>query len=114
MSKTVSIFIILNNYLHDLATAFLFVSSIFLYFLLKIKEFSENLNKLKKILRKIFLVSFVIIIIAGIPRTIFLKKIEIHPMIEKNLIIVLIIKHIVLFIFTFFAFLIFLKTRKDK
>lgn len=109
MSKTVAILITLNNYLHDLATAFLFVSSILLYFLL-----NENLNKLKKTLRKIFLVSFIIIIIAGIPRTIFLKKIEIHPMIEKNLIIVLIIKHIILFVFTIFAFIIFLKTKKDK
>lgn len=99
----VPIFVIMNNYFHDVATAFLLSGAIVLLILVRTVEtdgrkevvdfFLTNHAKFIKIVR--FSVAW--IVIAGVPRIINYMKYEYEPAVGKNLIVAIVIKHALIF-----------------
>jgi hypothetical protein len=96
-----STFIILNNYLHDVATAILLSSAVIFYVLGKQakaggegerRAFVRAYGTLTKFARG----ALAWIIIGGIPRTIFFKQYEFIPADTKGIVADLIIKHVLL------------------
>lgn len=103
----VPILIIMNNYFHDVATAFLLSGAIVLLVFVRTVEtdgrkevvdfFLQNHKKFIKMVR--FSVAW--IILAGIPRIINYMKYEYEPAVGKDLITAIIVKHV--FVFTFLS-----------
>jgi len=96
-----SLLIILNNYLHDVATAVLLSSAVIFYVLGKQAKrgdageraaFVNAYGKLTKFARG----ALAWIIIGGIPRTIFFKQYEFIPADEKGIVVDLVVKHVLL------------------
>lgn len=100
-----TILIVINNYFHDVATAFL-TAAVILMFLIDRQLNPGNDKKLIKIYidlyNKFTLVARIAlawIIIGGIPRTIFYKKIEWSMALGNGIVAALIVKHILMFTF---------------
>ena len=98
-----SVIIIINNYFHDVATAFLAAVAILMLLVDKkmgsqkdpqiIKLYVDLYRKFTRVAR----FALVWIIIGGIPRIIFYKQIEWDMAMGKGIIVALIIKHILMF-----------------
>ena len=106
MSPTIGIFIMMNNYFHDVATALLAASGFVLWFMVKrydnsakTKETTDYFLRIYKSTTKFAKFSLMWIIIGGIPRTIFYKDFEWANAAGKSQIPALIVKHILAFIF---------------
>lgn len=108
--------LILNNYLHDLATGMFFASTILGYYLSReiCNKDSETDRKAIRILRRLAKVSFVAIFPFGLIRLAFFAKIELNPYRSVDMTNVLIFKHIILFILTFSGVLLWVKLPKEK
>lgn len=101
----VSVLIVMSNYFHDVATAFLLSGAIVLFVFVQTVEsdgrkevinfFANNYRKFVKIIRY----SLVWIILAGIIRIINFTKYEWLPAAGKGLIPAIIVKHILIFTF---------------
>lgn len=101
----VPILIIMNNYFHDVATAFLLSGAIVLIVFVRTVEtdgrkdvidfFLNNYDRFVKIVR--FSVAW--IVIAGVPRILNYMEYEYEPAVGKNLIVAIIIKHVLVFTF---------------
>ncbi len=95
--------LLLLNYSHDIATAFLTVSGILIVLLYKKREKlveEGSLHGFSLVYKKIKLiaeVSLVWILLAGIPRTVFYKKLEWSYMAGNTQIVAIGIKHVVMF-----------------
>lgn len=99
------ILIIMNNYFHDVATAFLMSGAIVLFVFVRTVEtdgrkevidfFLNNYDRFIKIVR--FSVAW--IVIAGVPRILNYMEYEYAPAVGKNLIVAIIIKHVLVFTF---------------
>lgn len=97
-----SILVLLNNYLHDLAAAVLIASMILLFVLVReVERQGEEAKALfVKVYRKFSLVSLaslIIIILGGIVRTITYRQYEWAWAAGRGQVTVLIAKHIILF-----------------
>lgn len=105
MSSTLGVFIMLNNYFHDVATALLLASGVTMWILLKrlgsSKErlVNEYFLRVYKGVTGLAKFSLGWILIGGIPRTIFYKDFEWANAVGKAQIPALIVKHILAFIF---------------
>lgn len=97
------ILIIINNYFHDVATAFL--ASAALLMLAAAKLFPENPGPETRefFIRLYYRFTFIArvalawIILGGIPRTLYFKKIEWTIALDNRIIPALIVKHILIF-----------------
>lgn len=94
--------LLLLNYSHDIATAFLTVSGVLIVLLYKKRETltGESMDAFYTMYRRIKLIaelSLIWILLAGIPRTIFYKKLEWSYMAGNAQIVAIGIKHVVMF-----------------
>lgn len=105
MSQSLDIFILVNNYLHDIATAMFFASGIAMWIIVrnaenkKGKEVINYFGKLSEDVRKIGRFSLYWILLGGIPRILAFKDFEFVHAVSKNLVTGLIVKHIIAFLF---------------
>jgi hypothetical protein len=110
----------INNYLHDLATALLAASGAVMLVVLRIAarikkgdgEVELVVNIYQKV-TKIALVSVSWIILGGIPRTIFFKRYEWWDAAGKGIIPALLIKHLIMFSLVGAGVILWLKVRKE-
>ena len=101
MSIDWTIVIILNNYLHDVATAVLLSSAVILYVLdRQAKGGGEGerkaLARAYQALTRFAWGALAWIVIGGIPRTIFFERFEFIPANTNGIVLDLIIKHVLL------------------
>jgi hypothetical protein len=101
MSIDWTIVIILNNYLHDVATAVLLSSAVILYVLdRQAKGGGEGerkaLARAYRTLTRFAWGALAWIIVGGIPRTIFFERFEFIPANTNGIVLDLIIKHVLL------------------
>lgn len=105
MSPSLGVFIMMNNYFHDVATALLLASGIVMWVIVKRLEGSEEKNVIRYFLSiyagvtRLAKVSLVWILVGGIPRTIAYKEFEWANAVGKGQVPALIVKHILAFIF---------------
>jgi hypothetical protein len=97
------VLIMMNNYLHDVATALLVASAFTLWILLKLTHGHEDAGAISFFLaaqrKLVFLarLSLVWIIVGGIPRTIFYRDFEWADAAGKGQVPALVVKHILMF-----------------
>lgn len=96
-----SILIVLNNYLHDVATATLLSSAVIFYILGRQAQHGgqgekQAFARAYRTLTRFALGSLAWIIIGGIPRTIFFNQYEFIPADVKGIVADLAIKHVLL------------------
>lgn len=96
-----SILIILNNYLHDVATATLLSSAVIFYVLGRQAQRGgvgerQAFARAYKTLTRFAWGSLAWIIVGGIPRTIFFNQYEFIPADTKGIVADLVVKHVLL------------------
>jgi hypothetical protein len=101
MTSSWSILIILNNYLHDVATATLLSSAVILYVLGRQAQRGgaderRAFARAYRTLTRFAWGALAWIIIGGIPRTIFFSQFEFIPADTKGIVADLIVKHVLL------------------
>lgn len=106
MSPLLGVFIMMNNYFHDVATALLAASGVVVWVIVKrydsaakTQETTEYFLRIYKSSTKLAKISLAWILIGGIPRTIFYKEFEWANAVGKSQVPALIVKHILVFIF---------------
>lgn len=97
------VLIMLSNYFHDLAVAFLFGSFILLGIMYKVyielnkkKEFKKFLREVYNYFSKIIIIAWSWIIIGGIIRTVNYRQYEWLPAAGRGQIGALVVKHVIL------------------
>ena len=104
MTATASILIMTINYSHDIATAFLAVSGMMMFFLSNVYPASAGQEsdlffiRIYEKIRKSARYSLEWILLAGVPRIIFYMQFEWSTMAGDLQVIAIIIKHIVMFL----------------
>lgn len=104
MTSTASILIMTINYSHDIATAFLAVSGMMMFFLSNMYPSSTGQEsdlffiRIYERIRKSARYSLEWILLAGVPRIIFYMQFEWSTMAGDLQVIAIIIKHIVMFL----------------
>ncbi|HWI54212.1 MAG TPA: hypothetical protein VNT57_00830 [Desulfobacteria bacterium] len=99
------ILVIMNNYFHDVATALLVSSALVMLSVAKLLPEQGNAETMKFFLavyRRVTTlarVSLLWILLGGIPRVIYYKKIEWTIALDNDIIPALMIKHIIMFLF---------------
>ena len=112
-----AVLVIINNYFHDVATAFLLASAIILWILGRQAaqngpEAMRALERAYPTLTKIAQGAIVWIVIGGIPRLIFFTEYEWDPAVVKGLVPALAIKHILMATAVLLGAVMWAKTRK--
>lgn len=110
------VILVINNYLHDLATGFFFASTLIAYLLFK-KCYHYNCEfceEALELLRKIALYAFIGIFPFGLIRLTFFYKIELKPYAGVNMTEALVFKHLILFLLTFAGVYLWVKISKEK
>lgn len=105
MNPILGVFIMLNNYFHDVATALLAASGITMWII--VGRYGNNTNpdvtdyflRIYKSITRLAKFSLYWILIGGIPRTIAYRDFEWANAVGKSQIPALIVKHILAFIF---------------
>lgn len=95
----ISVLIIINNYLHDLATGLLLASAVILWVLGRRAEQggADERRALARAYATLVLFArgaFVWIILGGIPRTIFFTRYEWDPAVIRGIVPALMVKHV--------------------
>ena len=96
-----SVLIIINNYLHDMATAVLLGSAVILYVLGRQAERGgaddrRALARAYPTLTRFAWAALAWIVVGGIPRTIFFTRYEWDPAVVKGIVPALIVKHVLM------------------
>ena len=91
------IWIVVNNYLHDLAAGLLIMAVFTLYLARRlwcdcILTFSQYRIFFRYLSRVFFLAAF-IVLVAGVPRILYFRDVELIPMLKKDMVLLLWIKH---------------------
>jgi hypothetical protein len=118
MSPLLGVFIMMNNYFHDVATALLLASGIAMWVI--VKKYGDNSNpdvidyflRIYKGITRLAKFSLGWILIGGIPRTIFYKDFEWANAVGKSQVPALIVKHIFAFIFVGIGVYIWIKINR--
>lgn len=105
MSPSLGVFIMMNNYFHDVATALLLASGIAMWVI--VRRYGNNSNpdvtdyflRIYRGITRLAKFSLAWILIGGIPRTLAYKDFEWANAVGKNQVPALIVKHILVFIF---------------
>jgi hypothetical protein len=118
MSPTLGVFIMMNNYFHDVATALLLASGVVMWIIVRRMERSADESVIRYFLRiysgvtRLAKFSLLWILIGGIPRTIAYKEFEWANAAGKGQIAALIVKHVLVFIFVGGGAFLWLKLHK--
>lgn len=96
-----SVAIIINNYLHDVATATLLSSAVILYILWRSAERrgASAVRELAAVygsLTRIAQIALVWIVLGGIPRIIFFTRFEWDPAVVRGIVVALVVKHVLM------------------
>lgn len=94
------ILIVMNNYLHDLATAVLLAATVIMYALGRHARTADGYALLARMYRTLTGFAWgalAWIVIGGIPRVIFFRTHEFIPAAERGLVVALGVKHAVMF-----------------
>ncbi|MHB9094819.1 MAG: hypothetical protein ACYC21_09100 [Eubacteriales bacterium] len=100
----VEVLVIMNNYLHDVATAFLASSALLMLVVAKLlpeKAGPQVIDYFLAVYRKFTLtakVSLLWILIGGVPRVIYYKRIEWIIALDNRIIPALMVKHVIMFV----------------
>ncbi len=103
MHPALTVAVIMNNYFHDVATAFLFASALLMWGLLRRAERAgggpplEGLRAARPLLTKVALAALAWIVLGGVPRTIYFTRIEYDPARVPGLVVALGVKHALMF-----------------
>lgn len=95
MTPALACAVMLNNYFHDAATAYLAASAVAM-FALKRRGSSNEQRAIFEYLSISAVISFVMIVLLGIPRMIYFQEMEYLPAAGKGLIVMLVVKHVIL------------------
>lgn len=103
MTETVGIALMLNNYVHDVATGLLLIAALWLAW--SARELGESpSDELTAYFRRTyvrctrFIVwSVLVIVVTGVVRTIFFMEFEWMPWLGRGLVQVLVLKHVLIF-----------------
>ena len=90
-----ALFVMLNNYFHDLAVAFLFASSLMAHLVVRELQDLPSMH-LVRTLRRVAWGSLAWVILGGVVRVIFYKEYEWLPRAGTAQVPVLIVKHVVM------------------
>ena len=108
--------IVLNNYFHDVATALLFTTAVVAWVLeRRVAEDASALAALRAAypaLSRFAVFALLWIVVGGIPRTIFFPRYEFIPAVDKGLVALLVVKHVVMFAAVVFGGVMWLRIRK--
>jgi cytochrome c oxidase assembly factor CtaG len=103
MSESTAIVLMMNNYLHDVATALLIASGYVMWVLWKCLDPKAGHDAISYFVRMYYRItklarfSFVWILLFGIPRVIFYKEFEWSNMAGRGQVPALIVKHVLAF-----------------
>ncbi len=103
MSETLKTIIVLSNYSHDIATAFLFISAVGLFLLSRVSrqvQSSADRRAIVKLFKKLTLMaklSLGWVLLAGVPRVVFYRQLEWSRMAGQMQVVAIVIKHIFMF-----------------
>lgn len=102
LHPAVTVAVIMNNYFHDVATAFLFASALIMWGLVRRAERTggaavEGLRCARPMLTKLAIGALAWIVVGGIPRTIFFTRVEYDPGKVPGLVVALGVKHALMF-----------------
>jgi hypothetical protein len=103
VSQATAILLMLNNYVHDVATGLLLISAFWVAW--SARELgdapsAETLAYFRRTYRRSlrFVVGSIAgIVLTGVPRTVYFMELEWHPAMGKGLIPVLVAKHVLIF-----------------
>ncbi len=104
MSPTIGVFIMMNNYFHDVATALLFAGGVAMWIIASRLEdrperpVARYFISLYEGMTRLVHVAIIWIILGGIPRTIFYTRFEWANAAGKGQVPALIVKHILMFL----------------
>lgn len=104
------VFVLMNNYFHDVATAMLLVASLLMMFMIREVERHGNIETKKLFLDVYPKISHIIggtivfIIMAGIVRTFTYKDFEWANAVGNEQVPAIIVKHVLVVLFLFFGF----------
>jgi hypothetical protein len=114
-----AVLLMLNNYLHDLATAFLFALGLTMFLLVKEMERRKESKDFVSAAKRIFYtlsfwaaISLFLILFLGIPRLIFFNRFELWEAAKRGIVFALIFKHLLLFALVFFGLFLWFRLRK--
>lgn len=100
---TLGIALMLNNYVHDVATGLLLISALWLAWSAKelgdapSRELLDHFRRTSRRCVHFAIGSVVVIVLTGIVRTIFFMRFEWMPALGRGLVQVLILKHVLIF-----------------
>lgn len=102
LHPAVTVAVIMNNYFHDVATAFLFATALLMYGLVRRAERAggaaiEGLRSARPLLTKLAAGALAWIVVGGIPRTVYFTRVEYDPDRVPGLVAALGVKHAVMF-----------------
>jgi len=118
MSESAAIVLMMNNYLHDVATALLAASGYVLWVLWKCITPEAGRDTMRIFVRmyhritRLAWFSFIWILLFGIPRVIHYKEFEWSSMAGRGQVPALIVKHILAFTLVGFGMVLWMKVRK--
>ena len=108
ISPAFGVFLLMNNYFHDVSTAMLAASGIVLRVMTSSyraalagggsEELSKYFSKVHGAMRKLAQLSLIWMLVGGIPRTLFYRDFEWANAVEHNQAIALILKHTMTFL----------------
>lgn len=113
------IFIMMNNYFHDVATGLLAASGMALWFIMHRLDANANAETVRYFLRiyenmsKVAKFSLYWILIGGIPRTIFYKDFEWSTAVAHAQVPAIIVKHVIVFAIVGFGAHIWIRFNKQ-
>lgn len=110
MSYLVPALIYLSNYLHDLATAFFFVATLFAWW--SRRSLPKVYPEVITVLKRVALISFSLILVLGQVRAWNYYEYEWLPALGRNQVPILVGKHVILFFITAWAGVAWWKMRK--
>lgn len=114
-----AVLLMLNNYLHDLATAVLFVLGLTMFLLVREMERRKESKDFVSAAKGIFYtlsfwaaISLFLVLLLGIPRLIFFTRFELWEAAKRGIVLALIFKHLLLFTLVFFGLFLWFRLRK--
>jgi len=103
LSQTVAILVMLNNYVHDVATGLLIISALWLGWSARelgpspSRELVDYFMRTYRRCTRFVVGSILFIIATGIIRTLFFMRFEWTPAMGRGLVPVLVVKHVLIF-----------------
>lgn len=114
------VLIVLNNYLHDLATALLAACALLMIAVYRIMQLPEQRDrhaviygKLYRFFTKVAVITLVWILVGGVPRLVFFKRIEWTVSLDNKVIPALVVKHIAMSVLVIAGILFWRKVSRD-